>query len=136
MFLDMFVKSLVLPSKLESINLVEKVVDEISERESISSDLYGKILVAVVEAVNNAVSHGNKFEDSKQVKVDFNCQSKLLRVVVEDQGSGFNPDIIPDPTRPENLENISGRGIFIMKSYADQIEFNKNATQVTLSFNL
>lgn len=136
MFLDMFVKSLVLPSKLESINLVEKVVDEISERECISSDLYGKILVAVVEAVNNAVSHGNKFEDSKQVKVDFNCQSKLLRVVVEDQGSGFNPDIIPDPTRPENLENISGRGIFIMKSYADQIEFNKNATQVTLSFNL
>lgn len=132
----MFNKSLVLPSTLDSINLVEKVIDEVSERQSISPDLYGKILVSVVEAVNNAISHGNKLSKSKKVRIDFTIKDNVLDVAVEDEGAGFNPVNIPDPTAPENIENISGRGVFIMKRYTDKLVYNDKGTKVTLSFNL
>lgn|SRR5574344_1235638 len=132
----MFNKSLVLPSTLDSINLVEKVIDEVSERQSISPDLYGKILVSVVEAVNNAISHGNKLSNFKKVRIDFTIKDNVLDVAVEDEGAGFNPVNIPDPTAPENIENISGRGVFIMKRYTDKLVYNDKGTKVTLSFNL
>lgn len=132
----MFDKSIILPSTLDSINKVENIIDEISEVKSISTDLYGKILIAVIEAVNNAITHGNKLDSSKNVKVDFNINQKKLKVTVEDEGNGFNPCFVPDPTAPENLENISGRGVFIMRKYSDEIKYNDKGTIVTLTFNL
>ena len=127
----MFDKNIIIPSTLESINKVERIVDEISEKKGISAELYGKILVAVIEAVNNGISHGNKLDPTKNVKVDFNIDNNRLIVKVEYEGEGFNPNIIPDPTAPENIENISGRGVFIMQRYSDSIQFNDKGTQVT-----
>lgn len=132
----MFDKSIVIPSVLDSVNQVERVIDEISEVHQISSEVYGKILIAAIEAVNNAITHGNKFDESKTVTVHFKLLKNTLNISVHDQGNGFNPTVIPDPTSPENIENISGRGVFIMNQYSDTIEFSDNGRCVTMTFHV
>lgn len=132
----MFEKTIIVPSSIESIGSVEKVIDEISEQRGISQDLYGKILIATIEAVNNAISHGNHFAPDKNVKVGFSITDNLFSITVEDEGVGFDPTNLPDPTAPENIEKISGRGVFIMRQYADKLEFNELGTKASLSFIL
>ncbi len=82
------------------------------------------LLVAVSEAVNNAISHGNKNDPQKKVTLDLECKESEVVVAVEDEGQGFNPDELPDPLAPENLLKPSGRGIHIMKSLMDDVEFS------------
>ncbi|MBQ9469614.1 MAG: ATP-binding protein [Bacteroidales bacterium] len=132
----MFRKTVIMPSNLETISNVERIVDEISEQVGVPQDLYGKILIATIEAVNNAISHGNNFAPDKHVKVGFCVKDNLFTITVEDDGNGFNPAAIPDPTAPENIEKISGRGVFIMRQYADTLEFNETGTKVSMSFLL
>ena len=132
----MYERSVIIPSSIESINRVEKIIDEISEQRQISHDLYGKILIATIEAVNNAISHGNNFAHDKKVKVEFILTDSTFRIAVEDEGIGFNPASVPDPTAPENIEKISGRGIFIMRQFADSIEFNEQGNRSTMTFAL
>jgi serine/threonine-protein kinase RsbW len=129
-------KSISILSKLENICHVEKLVDEISEDCKLSSDLYGKVLIATIEAVNNSIVHGNKFDDSKSVDVSVQINDSSLHIYVKDQGSGFNYENVPDPTKPENIENISGRGVFLMRNLADAINFYSNGSQVELIFNI
>ncbi len=129
-------KSLIIQSKLDEINQVEKIIDEISEINSIHSDLYGKILIATIEGVNNAMVHGNKLDTSKRVFIEFKLLNKKLSISIEDEGPGFDFNSIPDPTMPENIENISGRGVFLMKKLTDEIFYNDKGTKVELIFNL
>ncbi|MGE0078389.1 MAG: ATP-binding protein [Bacteroidales bacterium] len=129
-------KSLILQSKLDNINQVEKIIDEISEINSIHSDLYGKILIATIEGVNNAMVHGNKLDSTKRVFVDFIVVDNRLTISIEDEGFGFDYNSIPDPTMPENIENISGRGVFLMKKLTDDILYNDKGTKVELIFNI
>lgn len=129
-------KEITIQSKLDNISHVEKLVDEISEQCKLSSDVYGKILIATIEAVNNSIVHGNKLDVSKTVDVGFQITSSSIHIYVKDQGPGFNFDNVPDPTKPENIENVSGRGVFLMKNLADSIFFNKNGSQIELVFNL
>jgi serine/threonine-protein kinase RsbW len=84
--------------------------------------------------VNNAIIHGNKLNKSKCVKIDFSMQRKDLNVSVTDEGKGFDPGKVPDPTMPENLELINGRGVFLMSRLADEIEFNTKGNSVKLTF--
>lgn len=132
----MYERSVIIPSSIESINRVEKIIDEISEQRDISQDLYGKILIATLEAVNNAISHGNNFAIDKKVKVEFRIIDNQFTISVEDEGKGFNLSVIPDPTAPENIEKISGRGIFIMRQYADELEFNDLGNRSVMTFAL
>lgn len=81
------------------------------------------LLVAVSEAVNNAVSHGNKNDPEKSVTLDVDFEGDEIVVVIEDEGGGFNPENLPDPLAPENLLKPSGRGIHIMKSLMDSVDF-------------
>jgi len=129
-------KEITIQSKLDNISHIEKLVDEISEQCSLSSDLYGKILIATIEAVNNSIVHGNKFDISKTVDVGVQISDSSIHIYVKDQGVGFNYDEVPDPTKPENLENVSGRGVFLMKNLADDIIFNDNGSHVELVFNI
>src|SRR6056297_1761335 len=99
-------KSLNIVSKIDNINEVEKFVDEFSEENQIHSDIYGKILIATVEAVNNSIVHGNKEDVNKKVFVSFQMDKDHIKVLVEDQGEGFDYTHLPDPTKPENIENI------------------------------
>ena len=128
-------KDITIQSTLNNIAVVEKLVDEISEQCNLSSDIYGKILIATLEAVNNSIVHGNKFVISKKVDVGFLITDSSIHIYVKDEGPGFNYLDIPDPTRPENLENVSGRGVFLMRNLADSIEFENNGSKVELIFH-
>nr|WP_320117771.1 ATP-binding protein [uncultured Marinifilum sp.] len=122
------------PSELENISRVEKLIDDITSSHNISSEIYGKISVAIIEAVNNAILHGNRLDVSKKVKIEYNIDEEAIQFIVEDEGTGFDFANIPDPTLPENLEKTHGRGIFLMNHLADDIEFNENGTLVEMIF--
>lgn len=127
-------RNLVIYSKLENISLVEKVIDEISSAFTTSEDVYGKILIATLEAVNNAIIHGNQLDETKTVSISFNISDNELEITVEDMGPGFDYHDVPDPTLPANIENLSGRGVFLMKQLADQVVFNNTGSHVELTF--
>lgn len=129
-------KHLDIESKIDNINEVEKFVDEFSEENQIHSDVYGKILIATVEAVNNSIVHGNKEDVNKKVYLRFEMDENTIKILVEDEGDGFDYTNLPDPTKPENIENIHGRGIYLMQHLADEVEFFKEGTLVQMSFNL
>jgi len=125
-----------IPSKIENLRIVEKAVDEISGEYNLSSELYGNILIATIEAANNAILHGNKLDENKKVNIKFKIEDKFLKVIVRDQGTGFDYKHIPDPTAPENIEKINGRGVFLMERLSDKILFTDNGSQVELIFNI
>jgi len=129
-------KKIEIESKLENICIIEKMVDEISDEIKLSSDIYGKILIATIEAVNNSIVHGNKLDSTKKVFIEAYLKNNELHLIIADQGKGFDFTNVPDPTIPENIENISGRGVFLMKRLADNLIFNDIGTQVELIFKL
>ena len=96
------------------------------------------VLLAVTEATTNAIIHANKCDHSKKVTVDAAVEDSRLVVRVKDEGQGFDPRTIPDPTEPENLLKDSGRGVYLMKVYMDNLEFNRTAsgTEIVLTLNL
>jgi serine/threonine-protein kinase RsbW len=127
-------KKLKIESKIASLRIVEKEIDDISAEIGIKQDYYGKILVTTMEAVNNAIIHGNKCDESKSVEILITYKDRVLKISVSDEGQGFVPKEIPDPTKPENIENFHGRGVFLMSRLADEIEFNEQGNKVTMSF--
>ena len=127
-------ESITINSDIEMLRVVETLVDTLSKKLGISDEVYGKILISTVEAVNNAILHGNKGNAEKTVTVDFTADGNLFEVTVTDQGEGFDYNHLPDPTDPENIENLHGRGVFIMKSLADIIEYNMSGSQVKMRF--
>jgi len=129
-------RTIYIPSKIESLRKVEKFIDEISNECKLSSEKYGNILIATLEAANNAIVHGNKLKEDLDVKIAANIKSNVLNIIIEDKGKGFDYKKIPDPTSPENIENISGRGVFLMDKLSDKLEFKKNGSIVELYFNL
>lgn len=123
-------------SDIENLRIVESKVDEVMSKLRISRDEYGRILVATMEAVNNAIIHGNNADVKKSVNVCFEYDQLAFTVKVRDQGMGFNPACVPDPTSPENIENIDGRGIFLMKSLSDDIDYNDDGNEVVMKFKI
>jgi len=123
-------------SKTDSLHLVEKFVDDFSVSCNIDQDVYGNILIATLEAANNAITHGNKLNEKKQVEIAFEKDDKKILLIVRDEGFGFDYKTIPDPTSPENLENMSGRGVFLMSRLSDEIEFENNGSLVRMTFFL
>lgn len=124
------------PSSSGNIVIVEKLINDICTSFHISEDYYGNILVAVTEAVNNAMLHGNKFDPTKKVAVEYVADEKTISFLVHDQGEGFDHSTLPDPTNPENLEKPSGRGVFLMRHLADKVEFTDSGRTVHLDFRI
>ena len=123
-------------SKQENLREVEKLVDDFNEIEELDESLYGKVLIATIEAANNAMVHGNKLDAEKTVKVEIKKGKNEVEIYVEDQGEGFDYMRIPDPTAPENIENIHGRGVFLMKQLSDEVNFYNQGTKVQILFKL
>ncbi len=121
-------------SSVENLRLVEKLIDQVCEEYHVNEDYYGNILIALTEAVNNAILHGNKSEKSKKIFISFEPHQRDLLFTVEDEGDGFNYDGLPDPTDPENIDKPSGRGVFLMKHLADKVNFHNNGRKVELVF--
>ena len=129
-----FTNSIQVISQPESINIVEKLIEDIKEEHNIHEDAFGNILVAVTEAVNNAIQHGNRYDALKKVNISYEVDGDTLMFVVQDEGKGFDYYNLPDPTAPENLEKPTGRGIFLMKHLADQVIFSDNGKTVEMYF--
>lgn len=127
-------KKLVIQSKIEDLRKVEKFVDEISAACELNSEMYGNLLIAVLEGANNAIVHGNKLREELPVTLEADFDGSILTVSITDCGNGFDYNNVPDPTAPENIENVSGRGIFLMRKLSDGTEFFDNGTRVVLTF--
>ena len=112
----MKVISIKIPSKRENVRVAENFIEEAKIKCLIKDVLYGNIMVAVIESVSNAIIHGNKQDENKQVDLELCVANKEISVEVTDEGIGYDYKNIPDPTLPENLEKPGGRGVFIMKS--------------------
>ena len=121
-------------SSLSNITEVESLIDKVCDDLGLNEDYYGNILIAVTEAVNNAIIHGNKNEESKQVVVEVDHEGTNLTFNVIDNGDGFDFENLPDPTAPENLEKPDGRGIFLMKNLSDDVNFDLNGSKVSITF--
>jgi len=124
------------PSELITLNLIEPVINEIRKFANISEDVYHNIMISVTEAVNNAVIHGNKFDKSKKVHIAIRVNSEYIYINVSDQGNGFDPSSIPDPTQGDNIFKESGRGVFLMNELTASTEFviTSEGTTVKLKF--
>lgn len=123
-----------LESDISSLAKVETIIEELKELYRIPEDIYGNILVSITEGVNNAIRHGNKLDQSKQVDFSFEFNEKEFTFKIQDKGVGFNPDSIPDPTLPENIDKPDGRGIFIMKNLSDEVKFEDEGRRVEMTF--
>lgn len=127
-------KRIKVESRMSNLRVIENAIDEMTGAIGINQDNYGKILVATLEAVNNAIKHGNRDNFQKLVDVEIEYDKDEIRITVTDEGEGFNPEGIPDPTMPENIEELSGRGVFLMTKLSDSIKFNEKGNSVTMSF--
>lgn len=125
-----------LTSDLQNISTIEKLIDNQSALCSFNDEVYGKLLLAVVEALNNAIVHGNNLDPNKKVIVHYLIDDNIIEYTISNEGDPFDPDSVPDPTAPENLEKDCGRGIFLMRHMADNVEYSNEGRTVKLTFNL
>jgi len=123
-----------IPSVLDEITKVEKMAEKAADKMKFSEEEKDSLAIAVTEAVNNAILHGNKQDKNKKVHIKFEFENRRLVVSIKDEGKGFNPDKVSDPLAPENLLKESGRGLFIVSSLMDDVQYNfhKDGTQINL----
>ena len=114
---------LVLPSHIEAVGDAATAVTDFVQSCGIGEEAAFAIVMAVREAVTNAMVHGNQEDETRSVEVIFNCLGNALEIEVRDQGEGFDPTGVPDPTDPANILKTSGRGIFLMRSFMDEVEW-------------
>ena len=123
-------------STSENIAVVEKLVDDVCAKHEIHEDHYGNLLIALTEAVNNAIVHGNGGDPEKNVYVQYSSGDKSIDFTVTDEGPGFDFDNLPDPTDPKNIEKPNGRGVFLMRHLADEVNFHEEGRTVELKFEI
>ena len=112
-----------LPSRIDTVATAAAAVAEFVNRSGISEEAAFGIDMAVREAVTNAVLHGNQQDKNKTVDVTLKSSPDAVEISVHDQGAGFNPDEVPDPTAAENILKSSGRGIFFMRNFMDEVDW-------------
>lgn len=128
--------TLQLPSKEESITLLEELIENIADTYNVAEDTFANMMTCLNEALINAIKHGNKLDATKKVIVNADVDNKRIIWTVTDEGEGFDYVHLPDPTAPENLESLTGRGVYIMKHLADQCIFNTSGNEVELHFKI
>jgi len=120
----------------ENIVLLETFIDQVKEAENVGDDVYGNIIISMTEAVNNAIIHGNECDPNKEVTVSYRREGNKLIFTVTDTGSGFDFNNLPDPTDPENLEKLTGRGVFLMSQLSDLLVFSDSGSTVEMHFKI
>ncbi len=128
--------TLKISSQPTSIREVEHFVQDLCNRLNIEGDLHCNILISLTEAVNNAIHHGNGLDASKYVQVRSGLEGHTLSVMVSDEGQGFNPSDVPDPTLHDNICECGGRGVFLIHQLADDVKYLNNGSTVHLAFKL
>ena len=125
-----------LTSKPSCICEVENYVKKLVDRYKISPDIYPNILISLTEAVNNAVRHGNRSDEAKEVRIGIYKKQDCIRFTITDEGKGFDITNLPDPTAPENIVKCGGRGVFLMRELSDEVYFHNNGSTVELTFRI
>jgi serine/threonine-protein kinase RsbW len=124
-----------LPSDFASLVEVENLIDKVCADLGVQEDAYGNVLIAVTEAVNNAIQHGNEENSNLFVDVAVGDKETEFCFRIKDEGIGFDFNSLPDPTAPENLLKENGRGIFLMRNLADEVEFDGEGNSVNIYFS-
>lgn len=125
-----------IPSIKENVSIVESFIENAGKKIKIRENIYGNVLVSVTEAVNNAIVHGNKEDKNKKVKIKLRKNKKSVRFVIEDEGGGFDFNNLPDPTSPENVEKVKGRGVYLIKNLSDKTKFRNGGRVIDMLFKL
>ena len=126
-------------SRFENIELVQVIAEHLCETAGVDEDGAHWIGMAVREAVANAIKHGNKLDVKKKVHVTFDLRGSELEITISDEGEGFDPGKVSDPLNPQNLMKTSGRGIFYMKTFMDEVHYTfnpKGGTSLVMTKNL
>ena len=125
-----------LPSNLRSINVLDSFVQDLVHQYKISQEVHGNMLISLTEAVTNAITHGNHYDENKVVQINLQKKSDTIAIRVSDQGCGFDPESVPDPTCDENICKCGGRGVFLMQRLCDQIQYKDNGRTVEMHFKI
>lgn len=127
-----------IPSDTRNIHRVEDYIKNMLIDLQVKDEILNSIMIAVTEAVNNAIKHGNKSDINKMVRIHSLILNDILEIRIKDEGQGFTLDNIPNPLLPENLTKDSGRGIFIIRSLADGFKINSfpDGTEVVIDIKL
>lgn len=129
-------QKIVISSTPEGRLYVEKLIEEIACEHKLSEKVFSNVLLCTLEAVVNAIVHGNKQDPSKNVSIEYCITDESLEFVVEDEGPGFDFTNILDPTLPENILTPNGRGVYIMRRLTDSVKFTKNGACVALTYKI
>jgi len=130
-------EKLTLDSKPENISSIERFVEEICDYYNINDTYFGNILIALTESFNNALIHGNENDESRKIQVVFESKPKGLSFIVTDEGSGFDPDIVPDPLDLEiDSSTQTGRGLFLIRSLSDKVEIKNEGRSIEMFFRI
>lgn len=130
------IDSLVLSSGFDELHRIEPYLKEIREKVEMDDEQFGRVMLTLSEAVTNAILHGNRQDPEKEVTVASRHTGNTLTITVQDEGEGFDPEKLSDPLKEENLLNEGGRGVFLIKQYADRVSYSRNGTRLTISFEM
>ena len=123
-------------SKPENICLIEPYLEKVRAEHDINEDLYFNMLLVLTEAVNNSIFHGNARNPRKNVNISMQKSQHKLCFFITDEGSGFDPRKLPDPTAPMQIEQPNGRGVFLMRQLSDYVYYYDNGRKVEIQFTL
>jgi len=125
--------NITIPSKIEELNRIEEISEEIAEKMGMNEDEEDNLCIAITEVVGNAIVHGNRKDPKKKVQIEFRLEKDKVTISVKDEGEGFEIDKLSNPLEPENIMKDSGRGIFILKTLMDDVsfDFSSEGTRVT-----
>lgn len=128
------IEQLKLPSDFNALVDVENLIDRVCSGLGVQDEAYGNVLIAVTEAVNNAIQHGNELQKDLFVDVAVGDKTEEFCFSIKDEGKGFNYKELPDPTAPENILKENGRGIFLMRNLADDVIYEGDGNSVNIYF--
>ncbi|NMB80340.1 MAG: ATP-binding protein [Ignavibacteria bacterium] len=117
---------------------LEEFILDVAKETGLDNDQINSLSLSFSEAVSNSIVHGNKGDSNKKIRIKVEINSDKIIITIKDEGKGFNPEAIPDPTKPENILKDSGRGIHIMKSFLNDLKYNftPNGTETILTLHL
>ncbi len=128
-----FSAEVIIPSDLAEARRVQEMIEKALVANDYSEHDIFSIKLALEEALVNAIKHGNQMDPEKRVCITYRVTNRRFDVCITDEGQGFNPDEVPDPTDPDNIERACGRGLLLMRGFMTEVEFHGRGNIVTMA---